>query len=73
MLIGFDRILNQKVDYAFNLQHTLLDLLTAKTSHRLEWIIIILIASEIGLVIYREAPMSGASKEKVELGNKLEI
>lgn len=35
------RTLNQRVDYAFQLQATLLDLLNTKTSHRLEWIIII--------------------------------
>ena len=36
-------ILNKKVDYAENLQITLLELDNNKTSHRLEWIIIVLI------------------------------
>ncbi|GAA5961323.1 hypothetical protein JCM3765_004374 [Sporobolomyces pararoseus] len=46
--------LNDRVDYAFSLQTTLMELLNAQTSHRLEWIIIILIAFEISLVLYRE-------------------
>ncbi|BGP17734.1 hypothetical protein JCM10213_005315 [Rhodosporidiobolus nylandii] len=46
--------LNDRVDYAFSLQTTLMELLNAQTSHRLEWIIIILIAFEITLVILRE-------------------
>ncbi|GAA5943515.1 hypothetical protein JCM3775_001381 [Rhodotorula graminis] len=46
--------LNDRVDYAFSLQTTLMELLNTKTSHRLEWIIIILIAFEISLVLYRE-------------------
>ncbi|GAA5820069.1 hypothetical protein JCM3770_002125 [Rhodotorula araucariae] len=46
--------LNDRVDYAFSLQTTLMELLNAKTSHRLEWIIILLIAFEISLVLYRE-------------------
>lgn len=33
--------LNQRIAYAFQLQATLLDLLNTKTSHRLEWIIIL--------------------------------
>lgn len=51
--IRFDT-LNKRVDYAFQLQDTLKDLLNTKTSHRLEWIIIILIAIEIGLALVRE-------------------
>lgn len=35
------RTLNDRVDYAFSLQTTLMELLNAKTSHRLEWIIIL--------------------------------
>ncbi|GAA5865000.1 hypothetical protein JCM3774_003934 [Rhodotorula dairenensis] len=46
--------LNDRVDYAFSLQTTLMELLNTKTSHRLEWIIIILIAFEISLVLIRE-------------------
>ncbi|KAM0755430.1 hypothetical protein T439DRAFT_344604 [Meredithblackwellia eburnea MCA 4105] len=46
--------LNQRVDYAFQLQSTLMDLLNTKTSHRLEWIIILLIAFEITIVLIRE-------------------
>ncbi|GAA6060563.1 hypothetical protein JCM10212_006798 [Sporobolomyces blumeae] len=46
--------LNDRVDYAFSLQTTLMELLNAQTSHRLEWIIIILIAFEISLVLIRE-------------------
>ncbi len=37
--------LNDRVDYAFSLQTTLMELLNAKTSHRLEWIIIIVRSS----------------------------
>ncbi|BGO94572.1 hypothetical protein NBRC10512_005001 [Rhodotorula toruloides] len=48
------RTLNDRVDYAFSLQTTLMELLNARVSHRLEWIIIILIAFEISLVLYRE-------------------
>ncbi|KAK4690609.1 required for meiotic nuclear division protein 1, partial [Phenoliferia sp. Uapishka_3] len=32
--------LNQRVDYAFQLQSTLMEILNTKTSHRLEWIIV---------------------------------
>ncbi|GAA5973188.1 hypothetical protein JCM11641_006312 [Rhodosporidiobolus odoratus] len=46
--------LNDRVDYAFSLQTTLMELLNAQTSHRLEWIIILLIAFEISLVLIRE-------------------
>jgi hypothetical protein len=38
--------LNTKLDYAENVQKLVLDLADSKTSHRLEWIIIILIAIE---------------------------
>lgn len=39
-------VLNTRIDYAQKLQSTLLELTSIKTSHRLEWIIIILIAIE---------------------------
>lgn len=39
------RTLNDRVDYAFSLQTTLMELLNTKTSHRLEWIIIIVSVS----------------------------
>ncbi|KAM0786486.1 hypothetical protein ACM66B_001944 [Microbotryomycetes sp. NB124-2] len=48
------RTLNDRVDYAFQLQSTLLELLNTKTSHFLEWIIILLIAFEISIVLLRE-------------------
>ncbi|SGZ25870.1 BQ5605_C024g09787 [Microbotryum silenes-dioicae] len=72
------RNLNDRVDYAFQLQSeclegsdacglcnsnllatgsttgTLMELLNTKTSHRLEWIIILLIAFEITIVLIRE-------------------
>lgn len=48
------RNLNDRVDYAFQLQSTLMELLNTKTSHFLEWIIIILIAFEISIVLLRE-------------------
>ncbi|SCV70410.1 BQ2448_1804 [Microbotryum intermedium] len=48
------RNLNDRVDYAFQLQSTLMELLNTKTSHRLEWIIIVLIAFEITIVLIRE-------------------
>lgn len=48
------RTLNERVDYAFQLQSTLMELLNAKTSHYLEWIIIWLIAFEIFTVLARE-------------------
>ncbi|KAI5481855.1 hypothetical protein MNV49_000132 [Pseudohyphozyma bogoriensis] len=46
--------LNQRLEYAFQLEATLLDLMNTDTSHRLEWIIIILIAFEISIVLIRE-------------------
>jgi uncharacterized Rmd1/YagE family protein len=39
-------ILNKKLDYAENLQETLMELENSTKSHRLEWIIIWLIAIE---------------------------
>ncbi len=48
------RTLNDRVDYAFSLQTTLMELLNTKTSHRLEWIIII-----VGLNSVTVALMSG--------------
>ncbi|GAA5888527.1 hypothetical protein JCM6882_008985 [Rhodosporidiobolus microsporus] len=56
--------LNDRVDYAFSLQTTLMELLNAQTSHRLEWIIIILIAFEITLVILREGLPFLSSEEE---------
>jgi len=47
-------VMNRKLDYAENVQKLVLDLADSGTSHRLEWIIIILIAIEIGLAILRE-------------------
>ncbi|BGP25871.1 hypothetical protein Rt10032_c06g2725 [Rhodotorula toruloides] len=58
------KTLNDRVDYAFSLQTTLMELLNARVSHRLEWIIIILIAFEISLVLYREGlPFLNSHKE----------
>lgn len=48
------RNLRTKLDYSLELQDTLLDLNSTKVSHRLEWIIIVLIAIEIGLALMRE-------------------
>ncbi|GAA5839993.1 hypothetical protein JCM11251_006583 [Rhodosporidiobolus azoricus] len=64
--------LNDRVDYAFSLQTTLMELLNAQTSHRLEWIIIILIAFEITLVILREGLpfLSSEEEEKREKKEK---
>ncbi|GAA6028774.1 hypothetical protein JCM8097_007388 [Rhodosporidiobolus ruineniae] len=63
--------LNDRVDYAFSLQTTLMELLNAQTSHRLEWIIIILIAFEITLVILREGlPFLSDGDEKEEKEHK---
>ncbi|GAA5987511.1 hypothetical protein JCM10908_001984 [Rhodotorula pacifica] len=56
--------LNDRVDYAFSLQTTLMELLNTKTSHRLEWIIIILIAFEISLVLIREGLPFLSNKEE---------
>lgn len=56
--------LNDRVDYAFSLQTTLMELLNTKTSHRLEWIIIILISFEISLVLIREGLPFLSSKEE---------
>ncbi|GAA5891141.1 hypothetical protein JCM5296_004906 [Sporobolomyces johnsonii] len=59
--------LNDRVDYAFSLQTTLMELLNAQTSHRLEWIIIILIAFEISLVLIREGlPFVKRAEEEEE-------
>ncbi|GAA6021629.1 hypothetical protein JCM10207_008090 [Rhodosporidiobolus poonsookiae] len=59
--------LNDRVDYAFSLQTTLMELLNAQTSHRLEVIIILLIAFEIALVILREGlPFLSSNEEEDE-------
>jgi hypothetical protein len=47
---GTARTLNDRVDYAFSLQTTLMELLNTKTSHRLEWIIIIVGLSSVTVV-----------------------
>ncbi|GAA98359.1 hypothetical protein E5Q_05045 [Mixia osmundae IAM 14324] len=45
-------IVNQKLDWASNLQSTLMELLSTKTSHRLEWIIIFIIFFETAHAVY---------------------
>lgn len=47
------RNLRTKLDYSLELQDTLLDLNSTKVSHRLEWIIIVLIAIECVCLWYR--------------------
>lgn len=60
------RVLNQRVDYAFQLQQSLMEILNTKTSHRLEWIIIVLIAMEISLVLWRELPAAKRHRARME-------
>merc|ERR1712093_58602 len=48
------RNLNTKLDYSLQVQATLQEMESTKVSHRLEWIIIALIAAEIGLALMRE-------------------
>ncbi|KAK4049161.1 hypothetical protein OIV83_004320 [Microbotryomycetes sp. JL201] len=64
------RTLNDRVDYAFQLQSTLLELLNTKTSHFLEWIIILLIAFEISIVLLREGLALWNDDEDSQTSNK---
>ena len=57
------KVLNQKMDYSQEIASVLREQLSEKHSLRLEWIIIVLIAVEVGFEIRREWKEAKEAKE----------
>ncbi|KAF3763081.1 hypothetical protein M406DRAFT_261990 [Cryphonectria parasitica EP155] len=67
------RVLNQRMDYADSMLETFREMLHSTHSARLEWIIIVLIAIEIGFELYhmwREYVTGGGSAQVKEKGEE---